>query len=144
MAISVQVTFDAQNPARQAEFWALALDYVVQPPPPGYESWTEFAQTIGLPRERWDSMAAAVDPDGVGPRVLFQRVPEGRTVKNRVHLDVQLRAGESRTPDAGVTELTEHVAKLVDAGAKVVREVREPTGNCTVMQDPEGNEFCVA
>lgn len=144
MAISVQVTFDAENPARQAEFWALALDYVVQPPPPGCESWAEFAQSIGLPQERWDSMAAAVDPDGAGPRVLFQKVPEGRAVKNRVHIDVQLRAGERHTPDAGATKLTEHVSKLVDAGAKVVREVREPTGNCTVMQDPEGNEFCVA
>ncbi|MEU2993149.1 VOC family protein [Streptomyces griseoincarnatus] len=143
MAIQAQVTFDSENPHDQAEFWAIALDYVVQPPPPGFESWEEFAQSISLPEDRWDSLAAVIDPDGAGPRVLFQKVPEGKVVKNRVHLDVQISHPDGHRSPTGQARIARHVAKLVDAGAKVLREVDEPTGFCVVMQDPEGNEFCI-
>jgi hypothetical protein len=83
MAIQVQVVMDAADPAAQAEFWARALDYVVQPPPPGFASWDDFADKIGLPLERRGDQSAVVDPAGRGPRVYFQRVPEGKQVKNR-------------------------------------------------------------
>lgn len=77
MGRGVQVTFDAAEPARLAEFWAVALDYELEKPPAGFASWEEFAEKIELPREKWDSMAAVVDPAGAGPRLLFMRVPEG-------------------------------------------------------------------
>jgi hypothetical protein len=64
------------------------LNYELEKPPSGFTSWEEFAEKIGLPRERWDSMAAVVDPEKSGPRLLFQRVPEGKTAENRMHLDV--------------------------------------------------------
>ncbi|MEV6806294.1 VOC family protein [Streptomyces sp. NPDC017248] len=143
MAIRAQVTFDARNPREQAEFWAVALDYVVQPPPPPHASWEEFARSIDLPEDRWDTLAAVVDPDGDGPRVLFQKVPEDKEVKNRVHLDVQISHPDGHRSPAGQERIARHVARLVDAGAKVVREVDEPIGFWVLMRDPEGNEFCV-
>jgi len=139
MAMGVQITFDAHDTVKQAEFWALALDYVVQPPPPGFDSWFDFAEKIGVPREDWGRLDAVVDAAGVGPRVLFQKVPEGKTVKNRVHLDVNVSdGGEGRKELAHA-----HREKLEAAGARFLREVDEPTGWCLVMADPEGNEFCV-
>jgi hypothetical protein len=139
MAIPVQITFDAHDPARQAQFWALALDYVRQPPPPGFDSWEDFAGKIGIPQDQWDRLDAVIDPDGVGPRVLFQKVPEGKTVKNRVHLDVNVGGhADDRRERAQA-----HRETLEGAGARFLYEVDEPTGWCLVMADPEGNEFCL-
>lgn len=141
MAIRVQATFDSKDPQKLAEFWALALNYVLEPPPPGFESWDQFAAQNQIPPEQW--RGAAVDPDGVGPRLYFQPVPEGKTAKNRVHLDVQVGAGvrDSATRRQLVAE---HVARLADAGATRLREQDDVFGYSIVMQDPEGNEFCVA
>lgn len=142
MAIGVQVTFDAGDPGKLAEFWALALGYQLQPPPPGYDSWEQFGESMGIPEDQWDSMSAVVDPAGEGPRVFFQRVPEGKTAKNRVHLDVNASAPHGHT-DAGWQQVQEHVRTLREAGATWMSEVNEPHGRCVVMRDPEGNEFCV-
>ena len=77
MSIDIQVTFDAHDPEKLAEFWALALDYQLQPPPPGFSTWQEFAAKLGYPEERWHDYGAAIDPDGAKPRLFFQKVPEG-------------------------------------------------------------------
>ncbi|GAA0523211.1 hypothetical protein GCM10011581_39060 [Saccharopolyspora subtropica] len=145
MGLGFQVTFDAHDPARLAEFWAAALEYQVQPPPPGFDSWETFAQQIGLPREQWDAFSAVIDPEGKGPRVFFQRVPEGKTAKNRVHLDVNVSQRGPAHHDAAERRrvIAEHVDRLKALGATYQREVDEPHGYCVVMQDPEGNEFCV-
>jgi hypothetical protein len=142
MSKGFQVTFDAANPAGLAEFWALALNYELEKPPSGFTSWEEFAEKIGLPRERWDSMAAVVDPEKSGPRLLFQRMPEGKTAKNRMHLDVNASKPYGHT-DQGWRQVEDHVRTLTAAGATVVREVNEAIGRCVVTQDLEGNEFCV-
>lgn len=110
------MTFDASDPAGLARFWAKALGYIEQPPPPGHETWEEFARAVGIPEEDWDNLAAIVDPDGDGPRLLFQKVPEGKTAKNRVHLDVNVARRE--TPEDERHALVERkVAELVAAGA---------------------------
>ncbi|GAA4860220.1 VOC family protein [Actinomycetospora straminea] len=139
MALGVQITFDAHDPRRQAEFWALALDYVRQPPPPGFDTWEDFAAKIGMPEDQWDRLDAVIDPDGAGPRLLFQKVPEDKTVKNRVHLDVNVGEGADDRKAAARA----HREKLEAAGARFLREVDEPAGWCFVMADPEGNEFCL-
>ena len=141
MTIGVQVTFDALDPQKLAQFWALALNYVLEPPPPGFDSWDKYARQNQIPPEQW--RAAAVDPDGLRPRLYFQPVPEGKTAKNRVHLDVQVgtNAGD---PANRRQVVAEHVARLADAGATRLREQDDVFGYCIVMQDPEGNEFCVA
>lgn len=142
MAIQVQVTFDAHDPRRLAAFWGEALGYVEQPPPPGFATWEEFGRHINLPQERWNDFAGLVDPDGVGPRLFFQRVPEGKSAKNRVHLDLNVGATVS-DPEQRRPVVRQRSEQLVDAGGSVLREVDEPTGWCVVMADPEGNEFCV-
>ncbi len=146
MSHGFQVTFDAHDPAALARFWVLALDYVEQPPPPGFESWEAFAIANHIPEEDWDDLAAAVDPDGKGPRLLFQKVPEGKTAKNRVHLDVNVtERGDELSSRKEKVEA--HTARLLDAGAtrlETFERVEEwGTEFWVVMQDPEGNEFCV-
>ena len=91
MVRTIQVTFDCAEPERVARFWCEVLGYVVPPPPEGFASWDEFDRT--LPPERQGSAYACVDPTGVGPRLYFQRVPEGKVAKNRVHLDVRAGPG---------------------------------------------------
>ena len=141
MAFDVQVVFDSAEPARLADFWAQALGYVVQPPPGGYATWEDLLREMGVPEDQWTSRSAVVDPEGAGPRIFFQRVPEGKTVKNRVHLDV--RAGGALRGDERRARLTEEVQRLTGLGAKQVQEMDEMGEHWVVMRDPEGNEFCV-
>lgn len=142
MAHGFQVTFDAADPAAVAEFWAAALGYVVQPPPDGYDTWDDFADAMGIPEDEREKLAAVVDPDGKGPRVLFQKVPEDKTVKNRVHLDVNVT---KHGMDAAQQRELIHaeVERLIGLGATRLADFDDPTGIWTVMQDIEGNEFCV-
>ncbi|MFI9504804.1 VOC family protein [Nocardia sp. NPDC052566] len=114
----VQVTFDCAEPERVARFWCEVLGYEQQG-------------------------SAAIDPSGVGPRLYFQRVPEGKVVKNRVHLDV--RVGTGLVGAERVATLEAECTRLVALGAVRVQllladEVNE---SCLVMQDIEGNEFCL-
>ncbi|MDP8925281.1 MAG: VOC family protein [Chloroflexota bacterium] len=142
MAPRFQVTIDCADPARLAEFWALALGYKLQDPPPGFATWPDFLTSIGVPEEGWNSRSAIVDPDGSGSRVFFQRVPEPKVTKNRVHLDVNV-AEHSLQGDERRRRVDEHVARLVEAGATRVGELTEHGERWVVLQDPEGNEFCV-
>jgi catechol 2,3-dioxygenase-like lactoylglutathione lyase family enzyme len=114
----VQVTFDCADPERLARFWCEVLGYV---------------------REE----SACSDPSGVGPRLYFQRVPEAKTVKNRVHLDV--RVGTGLVGDERLAALESEGARLLALGASRVRLLVADDENesCLVLQDPEGNEFCL-
>lgn len=138
----VQVTFDCAEPRALSLFWCDVLGYEFPPPPPGFESWDAFAET--LPEEERDGVSACVDPAGVGPRLFFQRVPETKSVKNRVHLDV--RAAPGLVGDERMAALEDEAARLVGLGAtRVQRFDPEPpySNGFIVMQDPEGNEFCL-
>ena len=118
---------DATDPHRLAAFWAAALGYVAEP---GYDD---------------SDGASIIDPDGVGPAIGFLRVPESKTTKNRLHIDI--RVGGKPPWDMARREslIRAKTAELTAAGATVVRE--EFYGehlDHTVMLDPEGNEFCIA
>jgi hypothetical protein len=145
MGIGFQVTFDANDPAALGAFWALALGYVEQPPPSGFDNWLDALRALGYQEAELDRAYALVDPAGVGPRLYFQKVPEGKTAKNRVHLDVNIGAvgGRSADPAQNRKVVDEHVARLVAAGATQLCSSTEHDEYCVVMQDPEGNEFCV-
>ncbi len=84
MARDVQITFDCADPAALAAFWAEALGYRLQDPPGGFATWDEALEAMGVPPENRNDASAVVDPDGAGPRLFFQRVPEPKRVKNRV------------------------------------------------------------
>ncbi len=122
----VQVTFDCAEPAKVARFWCEVLGYVIPPSAQGEDSWS-----------------ACEDPAGDGPRLYFQRVPEGKAVKNRVHQDV--RVGTGLVGDERLAALEAECARLVALGAVRVRLLRADgvDESCLVMQDVEGNEFCL-
>lgn len=137
----IQVTFDCAKPEPLARFWCEVLGYVIPPPPRGFTTWDDFDRT--LPPEDRGGAFACVDPTGVGPRLFFQRVPEGKAVKNRLHLDVRVGTGLVGAERLAVLEAES--GRLVALGAERVRlmladEVNE---SCQVMQDIEGNEFCL-
>lgn len=124
-----QVTFDAHHPASLAEFWAVALGYTLQPPPPGYDSWDVFAVEIGIPEDQRENISAIVDPEEKRPRVLFLKVPEGKTAKNRVHLDVNAAADHRDDPEAAEAAVDAHVETLIAAGATYVDKRSEFGGS---------------
>ncbi len=139
----MQVTFDAADPATLAEFWAEALGYVVPPPPNGYSSWDDWAVAMEIPEENWNDVRALVDPDGKGPRVFIQRVPEPKTAKNRVHLDINVGGGHEVEYADRVDAVDRHVDMLLDRGATRMDVFSRRGEYWVVLQDPEGNEFCV-
>lgn len=152
MSRTIQVTFDAHDPQSLSRFWAEAMGYV-NPPPPGrelapgqdpFEAWHAFLADMGVPESEWNAASAAEDPEGEGPRLFFQWVPEGKAAKNRVHLD--LRAAPGLQGEERMTALEEEAERLVALGA-ARRERHDPAPPMThghiVMSDPEGNEFCL-
>lgn len=127
MATHWTIGADARDPHRLAAFWALALGYVAEP---GYDD---------------PDGASIIDPDGAGPAIGFLRVPEPKTAKNRVHIDIRVAGEPPWDMPAREVLIRAKVTELMDAGATFVREEAygDELGH-VVMLDPEGNEFCVA
>jgi hypothetical protein len=143
VALPIQVTFDCADPDRLAHFWAELLGYELDPPPPGYDSWEDWLREQGIPESDWNMASAISDPNGAGARIFFQRVPEQKQQKNRVHLDVNA-GGPRRTPaDQRRVAVDAAVERAVALGGTRVRLVEERGERHFVMQDPEGNEFCL-
>lgn len=138
-----QVTFDAADPHPLADWWAEALGWQVEPSDEEFirkmiaegraaqDDTTTHRGTLV-----WRAGAAIRHPEGLerAPRILFQLVPEGKTVKNRVHLDVRTGGDEPKAV----------VERLVAAGAQVLHEGRQGPHTWTTLRDPQGNEFCVS
>ncbi len=151
MVYRFQLVIDCADPARLTEFWTRALGYVQEPPPPGFDSWDAALTAWNVPESDWNAMGAAVPPgwdpaSGVDgqPRLLFQRVPEEKVVKNRLHIDIRAGGDRATPPDLRWERARARAAELVQLGATKVREFDEGVqGRWIVMQDPEGNEFCV-
>ena len=143
MALTFQVTMDCADPAALSAFWAEVLGYKLQDPPAGFDSWEAFLVARQVPREMWNSASAVVDPAGKGPRIFFQQVPEGKTVKNRQHLDVSVSGGPTSPLEERRKQVQAATERIVKLGATFV-EVRDEHGeHWAVMRDPEGNEFCI-
>lgn len=137
MPMRTQVAFDCADPHAQAAFWAQVLGLVVEDHsalvdqliaggrlPPG-----DAIQLNG--RSAFRDVAACSDPAGVEPRLFFQRVPEGKTSKNRVHLDVHV------DPDQKAAE----AQRLAGLGATLTGTSNDRGPLTYLMRDPEGNEF---
>ena len=108
------MTFDCHNPLLLAEFWSAVLEYET-------ENWPVIDGATSKPR------------DGGVPHIAFIKAPEAKTAKNRLHLDIQ--------PVDGAME--SEVERLVELGATRIDVFNDPSETWTVMNDPEGNEFCV-
>ena len=139
----MQVVFDCSDPARMASFWAAALHYKLQDPPPGFDSWPAWLKAQGIPESEWNSASAVVDPEGRGPRIYFQRVPEGKVVKNRVHLDLNVGGPRTAPPEERRRGIDAEVDRLVALQARKVKALEERGEYFVNMLDPEGNEFDV-
>ena len=152
MSATVQITVDAHDPRALSLFWKQALGYI-HPGPPGVslapgddplQAWDEFLAASGVPVELRNSASALEDPDGSGPRIFFQQVPEPKTAKNRMHLDIRT-ASELRDEER-MDALEVECERLVGLGAsRLQRHEPEPPTSIgfLVMADPEGNEFCL-
>lgn len=148
MAVHWKLVVDAADPHRQAAFWAEALEYTLEDHSVliekllGFGAVTQDVLTEAAGRKAWRDLAAVRHPDdpydnekgsGLGRRILFQRVPEAKTAKNRLHIDLH----------PGTGRLEAEVARLEGLGATVLRRIAEPSGTWVTMADPEGNEFDV-
>lgn len=141
MGYEFQVTVDSRNPHTQAKWWAQALGWVVEP---SDEDFIRGLVAAGHAQESdttvfegvlvWKEGQAISDPEHPGrPRMLFQLVPESKSLKNRLHLDI--RVGDGREDVA---------AGLVATGASILHKGRQGPSEWITMADPEGNEFCVS
>ena len=145
--VNVQLVLDCADPHAQARFWAAALGWVV-------ERHTSFIQQmldqgiasaddvveVGDGELAWRTVEAVRHPEhdairelGGGARLLLQHVDEPRTVKNRMHVDINV----------GKERIDAEVARLTGLGARELYKVDEPGAFHTTMSDPEGNLFCV-
>ena len=134
--LSWQLTIDTRDPHALADFWAAALGAELEDNSAIVETvlaqgLVPESETLVHHGRRYFRDLVAVR--GAGPRILLQRVPEPKSVKNRLHLDLNV----------GKDHLREEVDRLVGLGATEGREFQEPSGHWIVMTDPEGNEFCV-
>ena len=143
MAVPVQITFDCADPDRLAHFWAEMLGYQLDAPPPGYDSWEAWLSEQGIPESEWNSASAISDPAGRGPRIFLQRVPEQKERKNRVHLDVNVGGPRGTPEDERRAAVDAAVDRAIGLGATKLRLVEERGERHYVMQDIEGNEFCL-
>ena len=152
MSRHIQVTFDAQDPRALSSFWRDVLGYI-HPSPPGVDlppgadplsAWDDFLAQAGVPEEQRNTASAIEDPDGHGPRLFFQQVPEDKVAKNRLHLDV--RAALGLHGQKRMAALEAECDRLVALGAtRMHRHEPAPpmSAGFIVMTDPEGNEFCL-
>jgi hypothetical protein len=141
MATDFQVVIDCSAPHVLADWWAEALGWTAEPSDEafirqmieaGYASAEDTTTHRGV--LVWREGQAIRSPDPDRPRVLFQLVPEAKTVKNRLHLD--LRFGAERQE--------EEVARLIGMGATELWRGAQGPHTWVTMADPEGNEFCVS
>lgn len=130
MASIQNVTFACEEPNELATFWAETLDYELEPIPP------DFAESLEAAGHDPGDARAIFDPTGDGPRLFFKRMPKSSTEHIPIHLDLAV-------PDRSraVTELVERGATEVETKTLDVGEYQQIW---TVMEDPEGNGFCVA
>lgn len=145
MAYDFQVAFDCADPHRLAEWWAETLDWVVEEQDPdfirrmiaeGHATEADTATHHG--KLVWRDGAAIRHPDGPAKgyrrRIIFQTVPEPKTVKNRVHLDVWV----------GPEQVSEQADRLIARGATFLHKANQGAHEWVTLADPEGNEFCVS
>ncbi|MCU1550026.1 MAG: hypothetical protein JWR36_586 [Glaciihabitans sp.] len=134
------ITFDCANPRELSYFWADVFGYPHADWPPDMKA---DLLSKGLTEEDLSNRSVAEDPTGEGPRFFFQRVPEGKTAKNRMHIDIRTNPDRRAT----LEELVAEKDRIVALGATVMVDFDGRWGpfeeHHFVMQDPEGNEFCL-
>jgi Glyoxalase-like domain len=144
MAAGFQLVIDCRDPEPLARFWAAALGYEFAPVPEGFATWDDYWRDVGVSEEELGiGEDRIVDPDGCGPRIWFQVVPELKTVKNRLHLDISVSGGRALPIETRRQRVDAEAERLAALGASYVGVLSEEGLDhyAIAMQDPEGNEF---
>ncbi|HEV7757827.1 MAG TPA: VOC family protein [Acidimicrobiales bacterium] len=144
MGVRYQLVIDCADPELLTRFWAAALGYEIEPPPAGFATWDDWRRDIGLPEEAMGTGAdSIIDPEGGGPRIWFQVMPDSKTVKNRLHLDVHVSGGRAIPLATRRQRVDAEARRLSDLGATLVGDLSEEGVDhyAVAMKDPEGNEF---
>jgi glyoxalase superfamily protein len=144
VAVNFQLVIDCTDPDRLCRFWAAALRYELEPPPAGFATWDDYWRDVGVPESDLGIGADRIaDPGGAGPRIWFQVVPERKTIKNRLHLDVCASGGRSVPMATRRQRVDAEARRLAGLGATMVRVLEEEGLDHygVAMKDPEGNEF---
>ena len=144
MAVRYQLVIDCSDPQTLADFWAAALGYEPEPPPAGFATWNDYWRDVGVPEEELGpGVDCIIDPDGRGPRIWFQVVPEAKSLKNRYHLDIHASGGREVPIETRRQSVDAEARRLSDLGATMVGvHMEEGLDHYAVaMRDPEGNEF---
>ena len=134
------------SPDPLAHFWAEALHYVVEPPPTGFDSWDDYYRSIGVPEDELGiGVDSIMDPNGEGPRIWFQVVPEKKSIKNRLHIDVKASGGHGTSLESRRELVEAEAARLVALGPPGCTPPPRRAWTTTPSRwlDPEGNEFDV-
>jgi hypothetical protein len=144
MPVRFQLVIDCADPDRLARFWAAALGYELAPPPTGFASWDDFYRDLGVPEEELGCGADRIsDPHGHGPAIWFQVVPDTKSVKNRLHLDIHASGDRADPIETRRHRVDAEATRLAALGATVVGSLPQDGLDhyAVAMRDPEGNEF---
>ena len=144
MAVKFQLVIDCTDSGRLCSFWTAALGYELEPVPAGFATWDDYWRDVGVPEEELGGGPDRIrDPDGAGPAIWFQVVPEGKTVKNRLHLDVSVSGGRAVPIATRRQRVDAEARRLAELGATMIRALQEDGLDHygVAMTDPEGNEF---
>jgi catechol 2,3-dioxygenase-like lactoylglutathione lyase family enzyme len=142
--VRFQLVINCADPDRLARFWAAALGYELAPPPAGFSTWNDYYRDLGLPEEDLAAGADRIsDPQGHGPQIWFQVVPDAKTVPNRLHLDIHA-SGERADPiETRRQRVDAEATRLAGLGATFLAALQQEGLDhyAVAMKDPEGNEF---
>ena len=144
MAVRYQLVIDCADPDTMARFWAAALHYQLEPPPAGFATWDDFWRDVGVGEEDLGIGEDSIDdPDGHGPRIWFQRVPERKSIKNRIHLDIGVSGGRAVRMETRRQRVDAEAKRLCELGASMLSVIPAEglDHDGVAMADPEGNEF---
>jgi hypothetical protein len=144
MIAKFQIVIDCKDPPTMCTFWAAALGYEVEPPPAGFVTWDDYWRDVGVPEDELGAGPDRIaDPTGRSPRIWFQVVDEPKSVKNRVHVDIQASGGRETPIEDRKQRVEREAERLVKLGAKRLWTWSEEGVDhyAVGMEDPEGNEF---
>ena len=144
MAVRFQLVIDCRDPEPLARFWAAALGYEFEPPPEGFATWDDYWRDVGVGEEDLGiGQDRITDPNGSGPHIWFQVVPELKAAKNRLHLDISVSGGRAVPIETRRLRVDAEAERLAGLGASHVRVLSEEGLDhyAIAMQDTEGNEF---
>jgi hypothetical protein len=150
MAVRYQLVINSvRHPEALARFWAEALGYVLEPPPADFATWDDWRRAVGLP-DSWQGRGTdcIIDPNGEGPRIWIQVVPDEKTTPNRVHIDIHASGGRDLPIKTRKNRVDDEAQRLCALGATLLSDLDEELEEgadhyAVALKDPEGNEFDV-